>query len=201
MNRKNACLVAFVSVLVLFTFRFGSAQQAPAPAVQANPSPGCTASPAEVEANKKVAMDFFRVSGAERVALADPSYKQHNPQFVKRAAQNHQSDYDEFKSAFLAQPGRGAAAGPNAGRGGTPGATGSAGPQPPQGNPFEIVTAECDIVTIVHKRYVQDPTEAPGVFYEAFSFDTFRVKNGKLVEHWDNAMITPPAPAAAGRGQ
>jgi predicted SnoaL-like aldol condensation-catalyzing enzyme len=46
----------------------------------------------------------------------------------------------------------------------------------------------------------QDPTAAPGKFYEVFTFDTFRVRNGKLVEHWDGAVINPPAPAAGGRG-
>lgn len=62
---------------------------------------------------------------------------------------------------------------------------------------LEVVTAECDIVTVVHKNYRQDPTAEPGKFYEVFTFDTFRVRNGKLVEHWDGAVINPPA----GRGQ
>jgi predicted SnoaL-like aldol condensation-catalyzing enzyme len=157
--------------------------QQPPPAVQANPAPGCTATPAQLEANKKVVMEFFRTTGEARVALADPSYKQHNPAFKKRAEDNKVSDYEEFKSTFLAQAaGRG-----GAGRGPT------TGPQPPPGNPFEVVTAECDIVTIVHKNNRQDPTAEPGKFYEVFTFDTFRVKNGKLVEHWDGAVINPPA--------
>jgi predicted SnoaL-like aldol condensation-catalyzing enzyme len=198
MKRKAAAsLSVFACVLMLLIPASARAQQAPPPAMQANPTPGCLATPAQLEANKKAAMDFFRTSGAERVALADPSYKQHNPQFVKRAAQNYENDYDEFKSAFLAQTGRGPG-----GRGAGPGGQAAPAAQPPPGNPFEIVTAECDIVTIVHKRYVQDPNEAPGTFYEAFSFDTFRVKDGKLTEHWDNAMINPPPPAAGpGRGQ
>ena len=29
----------------------------------------------------------------------------------------------------------------------------------------------------------------PGRWYEAYTFDAFRVKNGKLVEHWDTAVI------------
>lgn len=161
--------------------------QAQAPAVQANPSPGCTATPAQLQANKRAAMEFFRTTGEARVALADPSYKQHNPAFKKRAEQNKVSDYEEFKSTFLAQAGRGAA-----GRGQ------ATGPQPPAGNPFEIVTAECDLVTVVHKNFRQDPTAEPGKFYEVFTFDTFRVRDGKLVEHWDGAVINPPAPAAAG---
>ena len=58
-----------------------SAGQAFAQTVVA-PTAGCTATPAQLEANKKVAMEFFR-PGADRVALADPTYKQHNPAFVK----------------------------------------------------------------------------------------------------------------------
>jgi predicted SnoaL-like aldol condensation-catalyzing enzyme len=149
------------------------------PAVQANPAPGCTSTPAQLEANKKVAMEFFRTRGAGRVALADPSYKQHNPQFKRRAEENKVSDYEEFKTAFLSQP-QGPGAGPGPG----------VGPMPPRGNPFEIVTAECDIVTIIHKMNRPDPT-AEGKFYEFFTFDSFRVKNGKLTEHWDGSMIPP----------
>jgi predicted SnoaL-like aldol condensation-catalyzing enzyme len=149
---------------------------------QANPAPGCTATAAELAANKKVAMEFFRAQGADRVALADPAYKQHNPAFKKRAEDNKVSDYEEFKAAFANPPGRG-----GAGRGP------ATGPTPPQGNPYEVVTAECDIVSVIHKNYRQDPTAEAGKFYEVFTFDTFRVKNGKLVEHWDGAVINPPA--------
>ena len=154
------------------------------------PEKGCTATPAQIEANKKVAVEFFRpgISGADRVALADPSYKQHNPAFVKGAKEAGMNDYDYFKSRF---------GGPPAARQGGPGRGQAEGPQPPQGNPLEVVMAECDTVTIIHKNYRQDPTAAPGTFYEVFTFDTFRVRNGKLVEHWDAAVINPPAP---GRG-
>lgn len=157
-------------------------------------APGCTATPAQMEANKKVAIEFFR-PGADRVALADPSYKQHNPAFVKGGREAKLSDFEYFKSRFGGPP-RGGGPGAGAGRGA------AGGPQPPQGNPLEIVMAECDLVTIVHKNFRQDPTEAPGTFYEVFTFDTFRVRNGKLVEHWDGAVINPPAPAggAGGRG-
>jgi predicted SnoaL-like aldol condensation-catalyzing enzyme len=46
-------------------------------------------------------------------------------------------------------------------------------------------------------NYRQDPTAAPGTWYQAYTFDTWRVRNGKIVEHWDNAVINPPAPPAA----
>jgi predicted SnoaL-like aldol condensation-catalyzing enzyme len=159
-------------------------------------APGCTATPAQLEANKKVAAEFFR-PGADRVALADPSYKQHNPAFVKGGREAKLSDFEYFKSRF----GGPRAGGPGgAAAGGGRGA--AEGPQPPQGNPLEIVMAECDLVTIVHKNYRQDPTAPAGTFYEVFTFDTFRVRNGKLVEHWDGAVINPPAAtgAPAGRG-
>ncbi len=151
-------------------------------AQQANPTLGCTATPAQLEANKKVALAFFSSTGADRVALADPTYKQHNPAFKKRAEDNKVTDYEEFKTTFLNQAGRGGRGPPT-------------GPRPPPGNQLEVVTAECDIVTTIHKNYRQDPTAEPGKFYEVFTFDSFRVKNGKLVEHWDGAVINPPAPA------
>ena len=168
---KKTIIAASLSVLLTGAAAF---------AQQMNPTPGCSASPAQLEANKKVALEFFR-PGADRLALADPSYKQHNPAFKKRAEENKVSDYEEFKAAFSG--GRGGGRGP------------ATGPAPPPGNPLEVVTAECDIVTIVHKNYRQDPTAEPGKFYEAFTFDTFRIKDGKLVEHWDSAVINPPAPA------
>ena len=151
-----------------------------------NPAAGCSATPAQLDANKKVAMEFFR-QGADRLALADPSYKQHNPAFKKRAIDNKVSDYEEYKAAFA-----------NAGRGGGRGP--ATGPQPPAGNQLEVVTAECDIVTTIHKNFRQDPTAEPGKFYEVFTFDSFRIKDGKLVEHWDGAVINPPAPAGAAPG-
>lgn len=175
MNVKNVVLTA--SALL------GAASviaQQPA-TVQANPTPGCSVSPTQLEANKKVALAFFATRGLERVALADPSYKQHNPVFVQRAAENKVSDYEEFKSAFLRQPG--AQGQGQAQRQGQPGR-----PMPQMANPFEVVTAECDIVTVIHKMTMQDPA-ADDKTYEFFTFDTFRVKDGKLTEHWDGSML------------
>jgi len=185
---RLATIAIGATTLVLLTVAARAQQPA---AVIANPTPGCTATPAQLEENKKVALAFFRTTGADRVALADPSYKQHNPAFKKRAEENKVSDYEEFKNTFLAQ----------AGRQGGPGRGAAAGPQPPPGNQLEVVTAECDIVTTIHKAYRQDPTAEPGKFYEVFTFDSFRVRNGKLVEHWDGAVINPPAAAPAGGRQ
>ncbi len=76
------------------------AQQAPL--VPANPTPGCTATQAQLEANKKLVLSFFTSQGADRVALADESYKQHNHAFKKRAENEKISDYEEFKKTFMA---------------------------------------------------------------------------------------------------
>jgi predicted SnoaL-like aldol condensation-catalyzing enzyme len=171
-----------------------AAAQQPAPAPPAIPTPGCTATPAQMDANKKVAMQFFQLTGDARVALADTSYKQHNPAFVKGGREAGLSDFDYFKQRFGGAGAAGRQGGAAAGRGQ------AAGPQPPAGNPLEIVMAECDLVTVIHKNYRQDPTAAPGTWFEVYTFDTFRVRNGKLTEHWDGAVINPPAPAG-GRGQ
>jgi predicted SnoaL-like aldol condensation-catalyzing enzyme len=166
-----------VCMIIFSVVRPAVAQQPPVAATIDQPKPGCRATPEQLEANKRVAMAFFTAATSEtRVALAGADYKQHNPVFVKGAAADHLSDYEEFKRVFLS---RGSAA-----------AQSSAATPP--GNLFEIVTAECDIVTIVHKRYLQDPTAPAGTFYPAFSFDAFRVTNGTLTEHWDGAQIPPP---------
>lgn len=186
MNSRKASLMFAVAALAAVPSSTAVAQQPPAPiAHRANPAPGCTATPEQLAENKKVASEFFRVTGDARVALADPSYKQHNPAFKKRAADRKISDYEEFVNSFS-----------SAALAARPPAPASTGPQPPPGNPYEVVTAECDIVTFVRKAYLQDPTAPPGTFYEAFTFDSFRVRNGKLVEHWDSAVIPPPAPSS-----
>jgi predicted SnoaL-like aldol condensation-catalyzing enzyme len=161
-----------------------------AQAQQANPTPGCSVTPAQLEANRKVAISFFdpATTYEQKLALIGPGYKQHNPGMVKEAAEKGISDPEEIQNTLkrLFGPG-GQLVGGGRGRGNAP-----------PGNQFEIVTAECDIVTMVHLQNRPDPT-AEGKFYQAFTFDTFRIKDGKLVEHWDNAVINPPAPA--GRGQ
>jgi predicted SnoaL-like aldol condensation-catalyzing enzyme len=188
-NRKILSLAGFAFLLL------GSvpaaAQQIPP---QANPAPGCSSTPAQLDATKKAALDFAFLTGEAKVALADPTYIQHNPVQHKRAQVEGTSDFESFKKTFLAQaaaPAGGAAAGAAAGRG-------AAGPQPPAGNRAEIVLVQCDIVAVIHKVYLQDPTAAPGTYYDAFTFDAYRVKNGKVTEHWDANTIPPPGP---GRGQ
>jgi predicted SnoaL-like aldol condensation-catalyzing enzyme len=53
-------------------------------------------------------------------------------------------------------------------------------------NPPAYVTAEGDLVTFIFKEKVADPKDKAKT-YERFSFDMFRIRNGKIVEHWDGA--------------
>src|ERR1700678_70180 len=71
------------------------AQEAPIPH-------GCSATPAELEAEKKIVLNFFRaqITLRELIALIDPSYIQHNPLVLKSAREKHVSDYEEFKLLF-----------------------------------------------------------------------------------------------------
>jgi len=167
------------------------AQQPPAnPPQIANPTQNCTLTPAQIAENRKAVLAFFQ-PGVDRLTLADPSYKQHNPVFKKRAEENKVSDFEEYKAAFGAA--RQGGPGGGGGRAANPNA-----PQPPgPNNQYEIVTTECDVTTVVHRNWRQDPN-TPGRWFEAFTFDTFKVKDGKLVEHWDSAVIAPPNPAAGG---
>jgi predicted SnoaL-like aldol condensation-catalyzing enzyme len=181
-TRSNLLLVFVLAAASLTVIGTTPAQQLPQ---AANPAPGCTATPAQLEANKKQAIQFYAGTPDARLPLIAPNFKQHNPAFVKRAQEAHVSDYDEFKATFVGRP---------AGAGRGPAAAGAV--QPPRGNQFEVVMAECDFVTVMHKNFRQDPTAAPGTFYEADSFDIFRVgADGKFVEHWDAAVINPPAAA------
>ena len=177
MNMKRATLTGVALLLLSSVPAF--AQQLPVPA---SPTPGCSSTPAQLAETKKVALNFAVLTGEAKIALADPTYIQHNPAQHKRALQEKTSDFESFKKTFLA------AAAPGAGGGG--GA--AAGPRPPEGNRYEVIVAECDIVMVIHKVFLQDPTEKPGTFYEANTFDAYRVKSGKVIEHWDAGTIAPP---------
>lgn len=54
-------------------------------------------------------------------------------------------------------------------------------------NPPAYIVAEGDLVTFVFKQATPDP-KSKSVAYDRFSFDMFRIRNGKIVEHWDGEM-------------
>jgi predicted SnoaL-like aldol condensation-catalyzing enzyme len=58
--------------------------------------------------------------------------------------------------------------------------------------PVVAVTASGDIVTVAFVREYDDPRK-PGAKYTTTWFDMWRIRDGKAVEHWDPALIAPPA--------
>lgn len=56
------------------------------------------------------------------------------------------------------------------------------------------IQAEGDMVTLSFMREYDDPAN-PGHKYTSTWFDMFRIQDGKIAEHWDNA--TKPVPAAS----
>lgn len=132
---------------------------------------------AEVEEASRAAVALFPF-GAPIAELLHEEYAQHNPAFIKRAREAGMTDYDYAVQVFGNM-----AAGRGAGNGGPPGGM-PAGPEP-------IVMVDCDLVTTIRGMPVQDPNEAEGVMYIRWGFDTFRVQDGRLIEHWDAATIQP----------
>ena len=54
--------------------------------------------------------------------------------------------------------------------------------------PLVSIIAERDMVTFVYVR--PEESEETGRYYTSW-FDTFRLENGKIAEHWDPALINP----------
>ena len=54
-------------------------------------------------------------------------------------------------------------------------------------NPPAYIVAEGDLVTFIFKQNTPDPKDKAKT-YERFTFDLFRIKNGKIVEHWDGEV-------------
>jgi predicted SnoaL-like aldol condensation-catalyzing enzyme len=61
-------------------------------------------------------------------------------------------------------------------------------------NEVVAVMADGDLVTVLTPRKYPDP-RTPGKEYYTTWFDTWRFVDGKADEHWDSALIPPPAPA------
>ena len=154
------------------------------PPMAAVPTPGCASDPAVVTANKEVARAFFAVgAGDERLGLLDESYVEHNP-VVRRYAENEGLTHLEALRAFggvrpldLTVPG---------------GAEGA-----PAAEMARVAFGACDIVTAIHAHYGPHPVRE-GEFYERYTFDTFRIRDGRIIEHWDGGSLTemPVMPAA-----
>ncbi|MGA2232948.1 MAG: nuclear transport factor 2 family protein [Tepidisphaeraceae bacterium] len=136
------------------------------------------------ETIRQLALAFFRdgVTAEERASLMHPNYVQHNPSFKRFGEINGLSGKEAFvaylKILRAGQP---------------PSAPGAA--QRPAGDPTYRIFVDGDYVVVLQLRNSPDP-QNPGGTYESFWFDAWRVKDGKLYEHWDPATIPEPVPAA-----
>jgi predicted SnoaL-like aldol condensation-catalyzing enzyme len=124
----------------------------------------------KLAANKKIAYDFYRiVLRGWRLDQAEhymrEDYMQHNP--------NADTGIKGFKAYFEKL----------------------GGPLPIQDTLPDLVSimAEGDMVTLLLVREYDEPGK-PGQKYTSTWFDTFRIQDGKIAEHWDNA--TKPVPVA-----
>jgi predicted SnoaL-like aldol condensation-catalyzing enzyme len=117
----------------------------------------------------------------ERLKIMGPNYVQHNATFLKYAKQKNISSTQAFIDLQSKLRPR---------RPGDPVPPAPPGPKAPEGKIGVLLMAECDLVTIVNMSYRQDETAPPGTWYQAFTFETFRVRAGKLDEHWDSNLLT-----------
>ncbi len=138
-------------------------------------APVLAETPAQLEANKKIVVDMYTQGLQKRNMavvtsyLAD-DYIQHNP-----IVPTGKAGFIKFWTPRWADP--------NA--------------RPPEINKIELVMAEKDLVTIIFKRPQPDPDQ-PGKTYDTYWFDTFRVNNGKITEHWDALIKAPPGSPVSG---
>jgi len=119
-----------------------------------------------LESNKKVVLDFYRLVFEPRNADLVPQFLaedfiEHNPRF--------QSGRDSFIKTLKSLP---------------PAASDDIGDT--LRNPPAMIVAEGDLVTYIFKRNTPDPKDQSKT-YETYWFDTFRIKDRKIVEHWDPA--------------
>jgi predicted SnoaL-like aldol condensation-catalyzing enzyme len=123
----------------------------------------------EEQHNKEIALEFWRVVlQAGDVEKAGDYYAvdmiQHNPNVPTGLA-----GFKQFFSRFAREV------------------------QPVQDEVIgEIATmVDGDLVTIMRVTHIPEP-ENENETYEAFNFDTFRLENGMIVEHWDAARKPTP---------
>jgi len=147
-------------------------------------SPATAANTPAEAANKKVVLDFYAAlneadatnSMTARIpAIAEkflsPEYKQHTL-FLPGPGTDREKLIRMFQSSPAAPPAGGAA-------------------MPVQRT--DAVMAEGDKVMLLTSRDMRDPVT--GQAKPSYIFNMFRVKDGKLVEHWDVSAGMPPPPS------
>jgi predicted SnoaL-like aldol condensation-catalyzing enzyme len=118
---------------------------------------------AQLEANKKLALDFWReVIEAHNV---DAAKKYYAPNLIQHNRQVGQglSGFEETFRKFWKEP---------------------LPVKPALAHPPMAVVADGDLVQLVFKIQAPDADDKTKM-RDAFEFDLFRIKDGMIVEHWD----------------
>ena len=147
------------------------------PPAAAVPMPGCTSDAATVAANKDVVRAFFSVgAGDDRLALLDESYVEHNSVVRRYAEDNELTHLDAFRAFGAVRP------------------LNLTRPAHADGAPEDrlatVAIGACDVATVIHAHYAPHPARGVGEFYENYTFDMFRLRDGRIVEHWDGGALT-----------
>ncbi len=142
------------------------------------PEPGdCDVSQSELNANKQILLDFFASGGLPRRERAErfmtDDYIQHNPRLLKVDETTGATGRESWIRGFEEATRRGFAL---VDLGGIR-----------LVDPV-IVMAECDLVTAIYRGEIEDP-DTPGRTYEAFAFETVRIRDGRMAEHWDQVTL------------
>jgi predicted SnoaL-like aldol condensation-catalyzing enzyme len=182
-KRSTAFCTALMLTASLPIWTESSFAQAKTASASANVTAELGCSAEQIEANRALAK-LFDLNGDPNKAYDKmaPSYIQHNPIARRIGEVNGASGRDEFK-LLLDMKSKGAEGPPPP----LPG-------QPPE-DTYHYVMADCNHVFLLKKAYAPDP-QHKGQFYETFSFDFWRIENGKLAEHWDGARIPERVPRA-----
>jgi predicted SnoaL-like aldol condensation-catalyzing enzyme len=181
--RKHTAGLLFAVSAALALSTVGPGQSARAADAENATAPSNNCSPETIETNRKAGEAFNRPgrTSDEAYALMAPDYKQHNPVFKRFGEINNLHGREEFKALVDMRRTTGQQLGP------------PPDPNTPKGNSTYRVIADCNYVVVLAQRYLPDP-QNEGKFYEAFWTDIWRVKDGKLAEHWDEDRITAPIP-------
>jgi predicted SnoaL-like aldol condensation-catalyzing enzyme len=128
---------------------------------------------ARLEANKQLLLRDFALGRDldARKQIRTPDYLQHNPRFV---ALTGSRGPEAWATAIEHARGKAPLTDTDFSFRSTP----------------VLVMAEGDLVTAIYKAVLPDP-DHPGQTYEAFTFETVRIRDGKLAEHWDAAKLAP----------
>lgn len=182
-GRALSGLGAIATLLVAGCGPSASEHAAGEPQAVADTSSTFGCSREQLEHNRKLGAVINPSNGfAEIYEAMHPDYIQHNPIMRRFGELNGVAGREEFKLLNELTDRGEQGAGPPKPLPGTP-----------EGDPAHLIIADCDHVFTMRKSYEPDP-QREGQFYEVFDYDAWRIKDGKLAEHWDGLRLPQTAP-------